>query len=289
LIGLCNQLYGKKPTNAQEYYKNSPYIQQIQERMRVSAEFPCNIAILSDYDDVMACPRSAMGTWYKIATIVGMKNLMRVVRVHHKTIFKDGAIYNQDGIRINGAANCMRFLGKSIPAFNIKYDAIMKALSYAKPINATIELYQKLQSMHIPILIVTNNDKETLDLKLHNMNKELLKNQKTIFEPEAVFYAGLHDSTISDDCYCLEGKPSIAYYKKAFAYAQKIVDDTHNNWLYIFIDDQEKNIQAMREYAQSHNLPIIAFQRTTSKRLMKDLEWLFGTQFLAESLVDIAH
>lgn len=153
---------------------------------------------------------------------------------------------------------------------------LVDAFTAVKPIRSTISLYQELA---IPVVVWTNNNFISYQLKLKSLNHKLNFTRSMPFEPVAVFVAG-KNSNVSDEIYDIQGKPYESYFLKAYYYTKKQLN-LNDNDIVAFIDDLAENIDAAREVAKKHNLPLIAIQYTTPEQL----EYDFG--LLMESAGDV--
>jgi hypothetical protein len=266
-----------KAVSTRTYYKNSLLVNAIRTGKHIDSALPVNIAVVSDWDAVIANQRTNFGSTWQITRIVGLKSVGKAFRANRRNLVKKGALYDKDGIKLVGAGNCIRYFGETIPAFRTNHTNIMEALACAKPIYGNIALFQRLHQGDIPIIVWTNNDKEIFDLKLKNLNKRLLHAGCPEFELQGSFYAGKYqcDGT-PENQYSPAGKPELAYYEKALLYTKHTVGDIDNSWIYIFIDDKAENVNAARVYAEKTGLPLIAIQCNNHKKFRRDIAWIFG-------------
>jgi hypothetical protein len=280
--------YGaKKAAPAHIYYKGSPMLARIKDVLALhdAPDGQFKIAAVLDWDDVLAYQRGTLSSTGKIMGIFKLKETFSALRHNGRMLLRAArsqGLCDDNGVRLVGTGGNIRFLAQKIPAFNTHYDQIMEALGYARPIKATVTLFQKLQYRYdMPIIIWTNNDKEILDIKLRDFNKRLLNKKFCKDGPmslmfQGAFYGGQQAVGVPEECHSVAGKPHAEYYEKALAYTKKIVGDTDGSWIYLFVDDRAVNINAARDYAAKSGAPIVAIQRINDKQLQKEVAFLLG-------------
>lgn len=120
-------------------------------------------------------------------------------------------------------------------------EAIKNSMTQEDPILLKIKMIQQQQAEGALLIVWTNNDAETLQKKLAHVNEYLREIGWSELTFDGVFVLGSDENENESSV----GKPDPAYYKKAYAYSQKIVE-MHGldpeACSYFFIDDKPKNL-----------------------------------------------
>ena len=265
----------KQAAPVQEYYKDSTLIIWLHENLESS-----EIALVPDWDEVCADSLSASESARCVMGVLTVQETCSALCRHGAmllgaTIYQ--GFYDDNGVRLVGVGGNIRHLAEKIPAFKKHYKQIITALGYAKPINPMIDLFQALQTRYdLPIIVWTNNDKEVFVIKYDNLNTALNAQVLSPLMLKGAFYGGQQMEGVAQEEYCVTGKPTHHYYEKALAYTANLIGDTDGSWIYVFVDDKAKNVNAAREYAKKTGAPLIAVQRIDDAQCKNEMEWLFG-------------
>jgi hypothetical protein len=184
----------------------------------------------------------ASGLWYNAGTIG------RFVR--------HWGFYDNSGNQLVGHCSHIELFSLNDPNLNNYHDVIITALAKAEPIYVTIDIVQKAQEHGARVVIWTNNDEEMFKAKLDYLNQRLQAEGRKPFVVDGYFVIGCSDVENASSV----GKPKFEYFKKAWAYTQKIIGP--GNWKHYFIDDKMRNIEGLRRFAEKAGAPITAIHRS---------------------------
>lgn len=284
LYSLCIMLScsgtSKEAAPVQEYYKDSVLVARLHDNLEsLDSQNGIKIALVPDWDKVCAYDLGVAGSARIVMGALTFKETCSAICKHGR-ILLGAAIHqgfrDENGTKLVGTGSNIRFLAEKIPALKTHYPKIITALGYAKPIKPMIELFQTLQTRYdLPIIVWTNNDKEVFAIKHENLNTALHAEGLSPFMLKGAFYGGQQMEGVAQEQYCVGGKPRHHYYKKALAYTANIIG-ADGSWIYVFVDDKAKNVNAARNYAKKTGAPLIAVQRRDDTQCKNEMEWLFG-------------
>jgi hypothetical protein len=168
-----------------------------------------------------------------------------------------GDSYDANGARLIGNWAHIKEIAKSSSTVEERADDIIKALAIAKPYYKNIEKAQQAQKDGDLVIIMTNNDRPSLDAKLEYVNTKLKEAGKAPFEPNGRFCVGSDEQIDSFP----SGKPDKGYYKKGLSYSKKLLKEKYPNIdiktvQFGFIDDKAKYLAAFEKTALEDGVKI---------------------------------
>lgn len=247
-------------TPVEEYYKG-------QQPVEIKA-------IASDWDQVISNKDKWAQNWGYLK-LIKPNRLWSALKLWARADVRDDikkakkhSLIDENGnpIKIYGAGNYIDYFAQKYdPSLAEIRQPLVEVLASVKPIKSTIALYQELG---LPVVVWTNNDHESYNAKLANLNQQI----QPQFSPVAGF-AVEQDEAKSSEASSLTGKPTADYYTKAYEYTKNKLNLGDKDTV-VFVDDMAENIDAARQVAKEQNLPIVAIQYTTPEQLKNDFALL---------------
>jgi hypothetical protein len=257
------------------------YINKIPKRQIVFCEnIPTKVTqviLLSDWDEVIARDTGTMGKFFSALGTIPFSKSLAIMATSGTTLSKTMRQARKNGQPLKGLASHIDHIIELKPSLRPYRQKLMRALNHAKPDLALIEFYQEMQNKGVPLIIATNNDYESLIIKLHKVNQKLRKRKKGTVTFDACFCAGtlptnyksLHD-TKAHAVY--DGKDCDEYFKQAYQFVLSEYADDPAHTILIFVDDLGKNIARACSVAREMQIPLMAIhhkQRRTKETLME--------------------
>lgn len=173
-----------------------------------------------------------------------------------------------NSLRTKGVAANLNEIIKAKKSLEPHRAAIMESVSDARPRYAIIEFYQRLG---IPIILATNNDYETIVIKIAKLNAHLSKKKLPQFKYDAYYLGGSNPQLASNKApdglpagFVLEGKDSDVYFQQIFKFVETELGYPINKTLFIFIDDNKKNVDRAGRVAQKEGVALLNVWRNKS-------------------------
>lgn len=179
------------------------------------------------------------------------ENFKRDVRMSKSS----GGLYDKDGNKIIGSFATVDYLIQEYMPWANELDRqrMLSAASEVKPINPVIDLYQS-QQKNVPLVVWTNNDQYTYDIKVQKINALRLKEGLQAFEPLMVSTVIATGNPGAKDK--INAKPHVEYYQRVYADTCAFFGMQPGELLILFVDDDMRNILGAIDAAEQYKIPI---------------------------------
>jgi len=227
-----------------------------------------HVVILCDWDGVPADQMSTVGQFFTALNTVPMKKSFPIIFSRGFQLMKTMFSGNNDGQLLKGLAANLDLLIEQEPSLEPYRHKLMYRLNDAQPRIPMVQYLQTLHTQGIPIIIATNNDYESLMVKSKKLNRYLAHKGISPFTYDGIFCGGSSPQIVGNEApnglpagYVCAGKDSAEYFEKIFAFVETEFGYNRNDTLYVFIDDNKKNIALARTVAQQEQVMLCTVHR----------------------------
>jgi hypothetical protein len=184
-----------------------------------------------------------------------------------KACMSPNGLYDKEGNRIIGGYATVDYFVKEYMPWATEADkARMRSVMAAvKPIDAVIDYYQ---SLDMPIVVWTNNDQVTYNVKMKTINALRTKAKKLPLYPNMEFVSIATGNPGANDKSNV--KPNLEYYKKVYEDTCKFFGLQLGELKVFFVDDNPVFVEAARKAAKFYSLPIEAYWYAGSINALKE-------------------
>jgi hypothetical protein len=223
---------------------------------------------LIDQDKVVSDDTGGFTKFFDAMKIVPLRISLPIIIRQCATIV--GALCSSRGDKqpIKGiGTNIDRMIEKE-PALKQYREVLMWKLNNAWPRLDMITYLQSMQRSGVKLVSATNNDVESLLIKMEKLNHRMVEKNLVPLRFDAYFCAGSSSGIANNKASdgrpaqaVIGGKDTDEYFEKIFTFAEKQYGCNRADTLFIFVDDLEKNITRARNVAKRENVTLCAVLR----------------------------
>ncbi len=242
-----------------------------------------HVVLFFDLDKVVLNESSGIGkVWAAVRSVPLTKSIPILVRQRKRLtqLVKDA---RYDGQKLKGLKANLDCILKAEPSLKPYRAKLISRLNKVSPRPDMIRFLNEIRLQWVPLVIATNNDYESLMLKMSRLDTKLRKKRIEPFIYDAAFCAGscpeLIDRTAPHGIpasFVYGGKDTDAYFSDFFDFiAQSFGYDTYET-LFIYIDDLYKNIERAARVAAEEGVQLYAVHRNKpDKEIVEEMRNLF--------------
>lgn len=226
------------------------------------------IVFLCDWDGVIGDQKSAAGQFFAALDTVPVRTWVPIIWKHHRLLIKTIWKSQGDDQQLKGLAANLDYFIALEPSLQRYRAKLMHRLNEATPRYDMIQFLHTIRANGIPLIIATNNDYESLLIKTKKLNMHLAKKGMTAFTYDGAFCGGSSPQIVGDKAPnglpagCVaRGKDVPEYFEKSFAFVETALCYDRTNTLFVFIDDNKKNIDLARTVAHQEGVALCAVYR----------------------------
>jgi len=242
-----------------------------------------DIIIFFDLDKVVLDEIGGLSKVWAALMVVPLKKSVPILLRQRKELAKLVKESRYDGQKLKGLKANLDCILEAEPKLRPYRAKLIDRLNEVAPRKAMIRFLNVLRLAGSPLIIATNNDYESLHIKIYKLNKKLRKKHISSFIYDAAFCAGscpeLIENKRSYDVpvdFVYGGKDTDAYFVRLFEFVEIELGYKKNETLFIYIDDLYKNIERARRIAEENNVQLFAVHRNKSdKKTIEEMRTLF--------------
>lgn len=239
-----------------------------------------HVVFLLDWDSVIADDKGRLAKFFSALGAVPVKKSLPIVFRRMGKLIKTLKESRNDGQALKGVAAHIDCMVEQEPSLKPYRDRLMQKLNDAKPRCEMVSYIQEMQNKGIKLISATNNDYESLSIKLKKLNARLINKKRKPFRFDGYFCAGscpqivnnrVADGTPAGSVYA--GKDSDEYFEKLFAFVETEFGYNRSKTLFVFVDDLKKNITRARNVAEREGVSLCAVHRNRSdKKIVAEMK-----------------
>jgi len=243
------------------------------------------VVIFFDLDKVVLDEKSGLGKLWAALLAIPLKKSLPILLRQRKKLMKLVQEARHDGQKLKGLKANLDFIVEAEPSLKPYRAMLIDKLNGVKPRKKMISFLNALRTVGTPLIVATNNDYESLRIKISKLNKKLHKEQISPFIYDAAFCAGSCPELIENKApdgmpadFVYGGKDTDEYFRKFFEFVETELGYDKDTTLFIYIDDLEKNITRARHVAERENVQLYAVHRNKSdKKIINEMRLLFSS------------
>lgn len=246
------------------------------------------IVIFFDLDKVVLNELSGIGKVWAALRAVPLKRSIPILVRQRKRLTKLVKEARYDGQKLKGLKANLDCILDAEPSLRPYRAKLIDKLNQVAPRSDMIRFLNALRAAGSPLIIATNNDYESLMIKMEKLNKKLYTKNNPLFVYDGCFCGGscpeLMESAAPDGIpagFVYGGKDTDEYYSAFFNFVENALGCGKNETLFVYIDDLDKNIERARRVAAQEGVQFYAVHRNKpDKQIIKDMRMLFYSMSL---------
>jgi hypothetical protein len=240
------------------------------------------VVIFFDLDKVVLNESSGIGkVWAALMTVPLKKSIPILIR-QRKKLTKIVKEARYDGQKLKGLKANLDCILDAEPSLKPYREKLIYRLNKVSPRPDMIRFLNMLRIAGSPLMIATNNDYESLQLKITHLNKKLKKQKIRPFYYDACFCAGscpeLIDESAPDGMpagFVYGGKDTDEYFSAFFDFVEAEFGLDKHETLFIYIDDLDKNVERARRVAEENGVQLYGVHRNRpDKKIINEIRML---------------
>lgn len=240
-----------------------------------------HVVIFFDLDKVILNESGGLGKIWAALTTIPLSKSLPILFHHRKRLMQLIKEARYDGQKLKGLKANLDCIIEAEPSLQSYRSKLINRLNEVSP---RIHMIRFLNTLHIlgyPLMIATNNDYESLCIKMRKLNKQLRKQNIRPFICDACFCAGSCPELLDINApnragFVYGGKDTDAYFSQFFDFVEDQFGYKKNETLFIYIDDLDKNIERARQVAEREKVQLYGVHRNKSdKKIISELRTLF--------------
>lgn len=242
-----------------------------------------HVVIFFDLDKVVLNESSGIGkVWAAIRSVPLTKSIPILIRQRKRLtqLVKDA---RYDGQKLKGLKANLDCILEAEPSLKPYRAKLISRLNKVSPRTDMIRFLNEIRLKWVPLVIATNNDYESLMLKMSRLDKKLRKKRIEPFIYDAAFCAGscpeLIDNNMPHDIpagFVYGGKDTDVYFSACFDFIAASCGYDKHETVFIYIDDLYKNIERALRVAAEDGVQLYAVHRNKpDKEIIEEMRHLF--------------
>lgn len=243
------------------------------------------VVIFFDLDKVVLNESSGLGKLFAALSVVPLKKSFPILFRQRKRLVKIVKEARYDGQKLKGLKANLDCILEAEPSLKPYRAKLIDKLNKVTPRYDMIHFLNRLRIAGAPLVIATNNDYESLMIKMRRLNAKLQKKKKAPFIYDGCFCAGSCPELIETKAphgipadFVYGGKDTDDYFRNFFDFICSELGFDKGETLFIYIDDLGKNIARARRVAESEGVQLYAVHRNRAdKKIINEIRTLFNT------------
>jgi hypothetical protein len=242
-----------------------------------------HVVIFFDLDKVVLNESGGLGKLWAALITVPLKKSLPILLRQRKRLAKLVKEARYDGQKLKGLKANLDCILEAEPTLKPYRAKLISRLNKVSPRSDMIRFLNEVRLMGIPLVIATNNDYESLRIKIDRLNKKLCKKGVSPFAYDACFCAGSCPELVDDNApdgipagFVYGGKDTDEYFAQFFDFIEVELALDKYKTIFIYIDDLGKNIERARRVAQQEGVQLYAVYRNKADRkIINEMRILF--------------
>lgn len=244
-----------------------------------------HVIIFFDLDKVVLNESSGLGKLWAALITVPLKKSIPILLRQRKRLAKLVKEARYDGQKLKGLKANLDCILEAEPSLKPYRAKLISRLNKVSPRSDMIRFLNMICYQGVPLAIATNNDYESLRIKIDRLNKKLRKKHNAPFLYDACFCAGSCPELVDNKRphgipadFVYGGKDTDDYFSHFFDFIEAELGFDKYKTLFIYIDDLDKNIHRARRVAAQEGVLLYAVHRNKSdKKIINEMRMLFYT------------
>lgn len=242
-----------------------------------------HVVIFFDLDKVVLNESGGLGKLWAALITVPLKRSLPILLRQRKRLAKLVKEARYDGQKLKGLKANLDCILEAEPSLKPYRAKLISRLNKVSPRSDMIRFLNAVRAAGIPLAVATNNDYESLRIKIDRLNKKLRKKRINPFIYDACFCAGSCPELIEDSAphgipagFVYGGKDTDDYFSAFFDFIETELGFDKYKTLFIYIDDLGKNINRARRVALKEGVQLYAVYRNKAdKKIINEMRILF--------------
>jgi hypothetical protein len=242
-----------------------------------------HVVIFFDLDKVVLNESGGLGKLWAALITVPLKKSIPILLRQRKRLAKLVKEARYDGQKLKGLKANLDCILEAEPSLKPYRAKLISRLNKVSPRTDMIRFLNTVRMMGVPLAIATNNDYESLRIKIDRLNRKLCKKDISPFIYDACFCAGSCPELVDTSAphgipagFVYGGKDTDEYFAQFFDFIEAELGFDKYKTLFIYIDDLGKNISRARRVAQQEGVQLYAVYRNKAdKKIINEMRILF--------------
>lgn len=241
------------------------------------------VVIFFDLDKVVLDEISGLGKVWAGLSAVPLRKSIPILLRQRRRLTKLVKQARYDGQKLKGLKANLDLIIEAEPSLKPYRAKLIDKLNEVTQRSAMVCFLNSIRLVVGPLVIATNNDYESLCIKINKLNKKLRKKQMNPFVYDACFCAGSCPELIDNRAphgipagFVYGGKDTDEYFMRFFDFIEDAFGYNKYETLFIYIDDLDKNITRARQVAEKEGVQLYAVHRNKpDKKIINEMRTLF--------------
>jgi hypothetical protein len=242
-----------------------------------------HVVIFFDLDKVVLNESGGLGKLWAALITVPLKKSIPILLRQRTRLAKLVKEARYDGQKLKGLKANLDCILEAEPSLKPYRAKLISRLNKVSPRTDMICFLSAVRMRGIPLAIATNNDYESLRIKIDRLNEKLRRKQISPFIYDACFCAGSCPELVEHSTphgipagFVYGGKDTDDYFAQFFDFIEAELGFDKYKTLFIYIDDLGKNINRARRVAQQEGVQLYAVYRNKAdKKIINEMRILF--------------